>query len=126
MSSLDARYGMRQPIRRGWWIAGIASTLAIVLGWMVWVNFGSVAIETQDVTHQYDAATQEMSITWNVSAKPGTRLSCALQALNEEFQVVGWKVVDLPPSTDYTRQFTERIRTVMVPNTGLAYSCWAS
>lgn len=124
MTSLEARYGQPRKSRFGWWIVGAVAAIALV--WMVWVNFGQSSIETQDVTHSYDPATSEMSITWNVSVAPGTPVSCALQALNEQFQVVGWKVVDIPASADYTRQFTEIVRTAMTPNSGLAYSCWAS
>lgn len=126
MTNLENRYGARQPIRRGWWIAGISLVAVVAAVWMAAVNFGVTKIETQDITHQYDAASREMSITWNVSVQPGTDVACALQVLNEQFQVVGWKVVDIPASNEYTRQFTETVRTAMTPNTGLAYRCWAS
>ena len=126
MSSLDARYGTRRPVKRVWWIVGASVVLAVVLSWMVWVNFGDTKIEALDVTHSYDPARSEMSITWNLTVAPGTPVACAVQALNEQFQVIGWKVVDVPASDQYTRQLTETIRTAMTPNSGLVYACWGS
>lgn len=126
MSSLDERYGTRKPVRRTWWIVGFLAALVVALSWMVWVNFGDTKIGTLDVTHSFDASRNEMSVTWNLTVAPGTPVACAVQALNEQFQVVGWKVVDIPVSDQYNRQFTETFRTVMTPNTGLVYACWAS
>ena len=126
MSSLEQRYGARPPVKKRWWIVGVGSALAVFAGWAIWVNFGFSAIETRDISHSFDAATRTTTIAWSVTVKPGTPVSCAVQALNGEFQVVGWKVVDIPAGTEYSRQFSETIRTVMPPQAGLVYACWAS
>lgn len=126
MNHLAQRYGERRPVRRIWWVLAGGAALLITLTWMVWVTFGSATIGTLDVTHSYDSSRQEMSITWQVTAPPGTPLACAVQALNEQFQVVGWDVVDIPASENHTQQLSHVIRTVMTPNTGLVYHCWAS
>lgn len=126
MTNLEDRYGRVRRPRRGRWIVGICAALVIALVWMVWVNFSVTSIETQDISHSYDEASQTMSITWSVSVAADTPVSCALQALNEQFQVVGWKVVDLPASADYSREFSDTIRTAMTPTSGLVYRCWAS
>jgi len=59
-----------------------------------------------------------------VSLPPLNPASCAVQALNESFTVVGWTIIDLAPSTDYTRSFTEIVKTTELSNTGLIYRCW--
>ncbi|MGV1034633.1 MAG: DUF4307 domain-containing protein [Microbacteriaceae bacterium] len=126
MTSLDERYGTGRRSRRPWWIAGIAVVTVLTAVWLVWVNFSVTSIGAQDVTHLYNPDSRTMNITWNVTVNPGTDVSCALQVLNEQFQVVGWKVVDIPGGTEHTRQFNEDVRTAMTPNTGLVYGCWAS
>jgi hypothetical protein len=47
-----------------------------------------------------------------------------LQALNEQFAIVGWKIVELPPGGDRTRAFVENIRVTEPAVTGLIYRCW--
>lgn len=126
MTSLDERYGTQRRSRRSWWIAGIAFVAVLAGAWMVWVNFGTTSIDAQDVTHSYNADDRVMNITWNVTVTPGTPVACALQVLNEQFQVVGWKVVEIPAGTEHTRQFSEDVRTAMAPNSGLVYNCWTS
>jgi hypothetical protein len=126
MTSLEQRYGAPRRPRRGWWALGIGAVVAVALIWMVWVTFGNPTIETRDITATVNSESREMTVSWSVTAQPGTRLACAVQALNRDFQVVGWKVVDIPASSEFTRQFSETFRTAMTPQTGLVYACWAS
>ena len=51
-------------------------------------------------------------------------MSCALQALNAEFAIVGWKIVELPGGTERTRAFVENVRVTEPAVTGLIYRCW--
>ena len=55
---------------------------------------------------------------------PGTTASCALEALNEKYAVIGWKIVELPASSERTRSFTDVVRTSEPAVTGLIYRCW--
>lgn len=126
MSALSERYGTRRPIRKRWWVLGAATVLTAALGWMAWVAFDVSTLEARDITHSYNAERGEVSVTWNLTVKPGTPVACAVQALNPDFQVVGWKVVTIPASTEVTRQFTETFKTAMKPKAGLVYACWAS
>ena len=58
------------------------------------------------------------------SVNPGTDVTCAIQALNESFGIVGWKIVELGRASERTRVFTETLRTAEQPVTGLPYRCW--
>ena len=127
-SNLDDRYG-RTPgstrrDRRLRWIA--AGVFAVVLtAWVVWAGLDGVgpSIEARDTRHQI-IDDNSISVTFEVSLPTGTASSCAVQALNETFTVVGWKVIDLPPSERYTRSLTEIVHTTELSNTGLIYRCW--
>jgi hypothetical protein len=127
-SNLDDRYGRtpraRLRDRRGKWI--VAGAFALILtAWVVWAGLdgASPTIEARDTRHQI-IDDNSISVTFEVSLPTDTASSCAVQALNETFTVVGWKIVDLPPSTDYTRSFTEVLHTTELSNTGLIYRCW--
>jgi len=127
-SNLDERYGRtpgsRIRDRRVLWI--VAGAFALVLtAWVVWAGLDGAgpSIEARDTRHQI-IDDNSISVTFEVSLPTGTPASCAVQALNESFTVVGWKVIDLPPSEDYTRSFTEVLRTTELSNTGLIYRCW--
>jgi hypothetical protein len=127
-STLDERYGRtpgkRLRDRRVLWI--VAGAFAVILtAWVVWAGLDGAgpAIEARDTRHQI-IDENSISVTFEVSLPTGNPASCAVQALNETFTVVGWKVIDLPPSTDYTRSFTEVLHTTELSNTGLIYRCW--
>ena len=129
-SNLDERYGRtpgsRLRDRRVLWV--VAGTFALVLtAWVVWAGLDGAgpAIEARDTRHQI-IDDNSISVTFEVSLPTGTPASCAVQALNESFTVVGWKVIDLPPSESYTRSLTEIVHTTELSNTGLIYRCWVT
>jgi hypothetical protein len=126
--NLDARYG-RTPSGRGrdrrllWIVAG--GFALVLVAWVVWAGLDGSApqIEARDTRHSI-IDEHSVSVTFEVSMPKGSSASCAVEALNENFTIVGWKVVDLPPSDLYTRSVTEIIRTTELSNTGLIYRCW--
>lgn len=127
-TDLETRYGRapgkRKRDRRSLWL--LAGGFAIVLAaWVIWAGLdgGAAVIETRDTRHSI-MDENSVSVTFEVSMPTGTPASCAIDALNESFTVVGWKVIDLPPSDRYTRSFTEIVRTTELSNTGLVYRCW--
>ena len=125
---IQSRYG-RTPQRRVrdrrilWGLGGI---FAVVLGaWVLWTGLdgASTQIEARNIGHTIiDEHT--VSVTFEVALPVNRTASCAVQALNESYSVVGWKIIDLPPSTLYNRSFTELLRTTDLSNTGLIYECW--
>jgi hypothetical protein len=125
---LDARYG-RTPGRRNrtrWIAIGTAVAFVVVFGaWVIWGGLlGSPAqIETNDTGHSIiDDST--VRVTWELSVAPGSTTSCAVQALNDNFGIVGWKVIDVPASTDRTRSLSADLRTMEPAVSGLIYRCW--
>jgi hypothetical protein len=127
-AALAERYG-RGPkrSRRGRWFGVAAGGVVVVVAvvWALWAGLGSASaqIDAEDTGHQViDARTVQISFT--VSMPPGSTASCALQAQNENFAVVGWKIVDIPASDKTTQSVTETIRSSELANTGLIYGCW--
>jgi len=125
---LDERYGRtagaERRTRRLMTIAGVIFA-AVFTAWVVWGGLSgtNAELETRDLGYANITDTS-IDVRWEISAAPGTDVSCAIQALNESFGIVGWRIFDLPPSTERTRVFVETLRTAERPVTGLPYRCW--
>lgn len=127
-AALDERYGRTPGRRRRRTIVAVATGAAVVItsiAWVIWVGLfePGASLETRDLGFTLGEQ-GTVDIRFEVSADPGAEVSCALQALDQQFGIVGWKVVDLPPSDDRTRVFTEVVQTAADPVTGLIYRCW--
>jgi hypothetical protein len=126
--TLDSRYG-RAPRRRLQGRRTLVVTVAVLavamLGWLVWTGLGGSQplLETRDIRNVV-VDDRNVSVTFEASIPVGRSASCAVQALNQSFTVVGWKVLDLPPSDRYSRSFTVPLRTTELATTGLIYRCW--
>jgi hypothetical protein len=127
-SALDARYG-RTPSRRRaarWWAIAVAIAVAVVVAlWAGWVGLlGPAASVESDTTGFTILSDSEVEVEYQVSVAPGATAACAVEALSEQYAIIGWKVVEVPASTERTRAFTEIIRTAEPAVTGLIYHCW--
>lgn len=122
---LDERYGRRAPRR---WIAvlGGATAVAIVAVGLWWMRGSTIeSVDTNDLGYVV-VDDHAVELRFAVTAPRGREVHCALEALDEEFGIVGWKIIRLPASDEHTRGFTERIPTVALATTGLVNTCWVS
>jgi Domain of unknown function (DUF4307) len=128
VTDLDLRYGRtpRRTLQRRWFVIGVAVVFVVALSaWLVWAGLlGAAAqFETSDTGHVI-VSNSLVTVRFAVTVDPGTKVGCALEALDESFTVVGWKLVDIPASSDRTRTFSEDVRTSEQAVTGLIYRCW--
>jgi hypothetical protein len=127
-SALDERYGRNPQTARRFRLVGIiagAFAALVMLAWLVWAGLGGSAatLEARDTGHTI-VSDSSVDVSWSLTVEPGTATSCAVQALNESFGVVGWKIVNVPASEVRTRELTETVRTTELAVTGLIYRCW--
>lgn len=128
-SNIDDRYG-RTPKRRLrdrlLLLAGGVVAAVVVVTWVVWAGLdgSQPQLQAKDLSHTLLNEERAVEVTWQLSVPPGSETACAVQALNEEFTVVGWKIVEIPASDRHLRTFTERVRVAQPANTGLISSCW--
>lgn len=128
VSTIDARYG-RTPgsTRRTRLIAILAGAgvLVVVVAWVIWVGLlgPQSGLGSRDLGYVVDGDSA-IEVRYEVTVDAGGTASCALQALNSDFGIVGWKIVDLPASDTGTRQFRETLTTSETAVTGLIYRCW--
>lgn len=128
-NTVAERYGRTSGDRRRRLVIGIgaaAGVLVVAVAWVIWVGlFGpSASLDARDTGYTNDNPDGSVDVRFEVTVDAGTPVSCALQALNEQFAIVGWKIVDLPPAPERTRAFVENVRVTEPAVTGLIYRCW--
>jgi hypothetical protein len=128
VTDLDARYGRTVSSAERTRRVAIGAGILFVLVFGAWLWWGGLLeppaqFEARDIGHDI-VSPSEVSVTWQFTAEPGTPAKCALQALNEQFGIVGWIVVDVPASDERIRRLTETIRTAEPAVNGLIYRCW--
>jgi Domain of unknown function (DUF4307) len=127
-AALDLRYGrtLRRRIQRRWFVIAVAAVFVVVFSaWLIWAGLlGDAAqLETEDTGHVI-VSDSLVNVRFDVTVDPGSKVGCAVEALNESFTVVGWTVIELPTSTQRTRSFRQDVRTSEQAVTGLIYRCW--
>ncbi|WP_448005372.1 DUF4307 domain-containing protein [Agromyces bauzanensis] len=129
--ALDARYGRTRPRRtrdRLLLIAGAVAVAIVLVAWVVWAGLdgSKPSVEATDTGHVLMNDQRAVEVSWTLSVPPGNETACIAQALDEDFTVVGWKVVEIPASDRHLRSFTETVRVAQEANTGLISHCWLS
>ncbi|MDQ1608654.1 MAG: hypothetical protein QOE16_1386 [Microbacteriaceae bacterium] len=125
---LAGRYGRsRSRIRRErWWIVGVAiAFIAVFAAWTVWAGYDgtSATLEETDTAYTVHNA-QSVSVSFTINTAPGQPVSCAVEAMNATFAIVGWKIVSYPASQLQVTSHTETVRTTELATTGLISQCW--
>jgi Domain of unknown function (DUF4307) len=126
---LAARYGhtSTRRTRDRMLVIGAAIAFAIVLvAWVVWAGLDGQkpSVEATDTGHRLMNEERAVEVSWTLSVPPGNETACIVEALDEDFTVVGWRVVEIPASEQHLRTFTESVRVAREANTGLISSCW--
>jgi hypothetical protein len=125
---LADRYGTTTKDRqhqKAWAITGASAVAVVLLAWLGWAGLGQPGsqFDTRDLGYEL-VSDSEVNVRFEVSTAPGTTLSCAVQALNAQYGIVGWAIVDIPPAQVRTRVFNQPLRTSETAVTGLLYECW--
>lgn len=129
-TQLDDRYGrsraVRSPRQRRLLVIGITTLSAVaIIWWLLWTDVLGLnaTVVARDTGHSLVSDTR-VSVDFDLTVTEGREAACAVQALNPDFAVVGWKVFVYPASTERLRQITETVVTSEPATTGLVYSCW--
>jgi hypothetical protein len=122
---LDERYG-RTRRRRLPWVIGIVLVVVVVaaFGWMT-ITQSMNSVDVDDLGYEV-VDEHSVTVAFQITGSGGRDVVCALQALDEQFGVVGWKIVEIPATGSDQQRFTERVPTVAEATTGLVNSCWVA
>jgi Domain of unknown function (DUF4307) len=126
--TLDDRYGRTKNWKLRNRAVFVILGVVIVVVFTAWVVWGGLLtpgaqIDTDDigsVVHSSSLTT----VRYQLAVDPGTAVKCAAEALDENFSVVGWKIIDVPASDAHTRVLSTDVRTTQRAASGLIYSCW--
>ncbi|PRA82856.1 DUF4307 domain-containing protein [Microbacterium sp. MYb66] len=122
---LDERYG-RTRRRRMPWIIGGAIALLIVgaFSWMT-VAQSMSSVDADDLGFEL-VDEHSVNVSFQVTGVQGRDVVCALEALDEEFGVVGWKIVEIAAGDSHSQARSVSIPTVAAATTGLVNTCWVA
>lgn len=122
---LDERYGRGRRRRLPWIVGSAIAVLAVVaLGWST-VSQSMSSVDADDLGYEVVDA-HSVDVRFQVTIPEGTDVVCAIEALDEEFGVVGWKIVEIPAADRPSQTLSETVPTVSAATTGLVNSCWVA
>lgn len=127
-TALDDRYGRGPTVRRRRRLLGglaLVAALGAAVAWVIWAGplQPGGSLESRDLGYVI-LDDESVEVRFEVTTAPGNRVDCAIQALDERFGIVGWRIVELPASDQRTRTFTTTLVTTHEPVTGTIYRCW--
>lgn len=127
--ALAARYGRTRTNRtrdRLLLIGGAIAFAIVLIAWVVWAGLDGQrpSVEATDTGHRLLNEQRAVEVTWTLSVPPGNETACIVQAFDDNFTIVGWRVVEIPASDTHLRSFTETVRVAREANTGLISRCW--
>jgi hypothetical protein len=129
-AALSARYGRTPERHRRRRLIAIAAGIGGALALVAWLVFGSgilradATIDTRNLGFENLDENANVRVRFELSIDPGTAAECAVQAVDADYGTVGWKVLDVPASTERTRSFDVELRTTARAESGLIYRCW--
>ncbi|UNK69882.1 DUF4307 domain-containing protein [Microbacterium sp. H1-D42] len=122
---LDERYGRKGRRPLPWIIGGVLAVAVIVFfGWTT-VAKQMNAVDAADLGFTV-VDTHSVDLRFQFTAPRGADVACAVEALDVEFGVVGWKIVEFSGNESHTQGVQVSIPTVAEATTGLVKSCWVA
>ncbi|MBQ3360403.1 MULTISPECIES: DUF4307 domain-containing protein [Microbacterium] len=122
---LDERYGRTRRRRAPWIIAGIVAILLVGgYGWGI-VAQSMNQVDADDLGYTL-VDEHSVDVRFQITGVQGKDVVCIVEALDEEFGVVGWKVVEIPAGDSHAQALAATIPTVAEATTGLVNTCWVA
>jgi hypothetical protein len=127
--ALAGRYGdtAKRRTTTRWLLIGLGVFIAVVMiAWAVWGSgLGSSASSLQYTDTANDPIDgQHITVSFAVDAPPNTAVSCAVEAQNIDFTVVGYDVVHLKPTAETHQVVTKSLITYEPAVSGSLDKCW--
>jgi hypothetical protein len=128
---LAARYGdtPRRRVTTRWLLIGLGCFVAaVMIAWAVWgAGLGSASSSLQfTATANNPIDDHHITVSFTVDAPAHTAVSCAVEAQNVDFTVVGYDVVHLKPTPQTHQVVTKSLITYEPAVSGSLDKCWLS
>lgn len=126
-ASLDERYGRTSARGKRRWLIAFIAIGAVIVGTLVWMTLRNSMYSVSVDTLTYDVVDEHrVDVTFQFTSTAGNDVTCALNAPDEDFGVVGYKVVRFHDIASHTMTTTQTIRTDGLATTGTVEGCWIS
>jgi len=127
--ALAGRYGdtAKRRLTTRWLLIGLGVFIAFVMiAWAVWGSgLGSTSSSLQYTDTANDPIdAQHITVSFAVDAPADTAISCAVEAQNVDFTVVGYDVVHLKPTSKTHQVVTKSLITYEPAVSGSLDKCW--
>lgn len=123
MSNSDlvkTRYGQNDNNPKIIWLLAITGIVAII-GFAAWVALSQERLSHTDVG--FSVKDQwHTEVVFDVSKDAGQEVVCSVQALNQQYGIVGWREVQIPKQSSMVR-ITTTINTTEEAVTALVHGC---
>jgi len=122
---LEQRYGRRGVQKRDRIMAITIGVLVLAsfLAWAVWFTIS----DANRVTHRdvaYEIVDEfSAKVTFEVTRKPGQSVVCSVKVLNQAFAIVGYKTLEIAPSTARSQVISTNLNTTELGVSGLVDRC---
>ncbi len=113
-TALEERYGAPRPLRRGLLLAGLATLVAVFLGWVAWVTWFHATPRIDSELISFDVvddnqATARLAVRRAEAEVVGT---CTLRAFSEDHTTVGELAFRVPEGeAPLSQTLTKVVRT---------------
>jgi hypothetical protein len=121
LDPISARYGRKAPSKRGIIVAS-SLLIGVFLVWAAWVAITGNQPTAKTISYEVKANNQ-VTISFSLTKPKDSSVSCAVQALKQDYGIVGYTEVHYPAGSDYLTD-TVTLTTTEPAVTGLVDHCW--
>lgn len=118
------RYG-GAPSRRPIWIIAVLSVVTF-FSWVGWVMATDPTTGIEWVTFETTGGGTIGTMKFQITAPPGTPVTCALRSIDYSMSTNGWEVRSFPASDQFITQYTATLRGVSEISGVDVFRCWRS
>jgi hypothetical protein len=117
------RYGGSGLSARTVWIIASVSVIAF-FSWVTWVFSTDQTTGIEWVAFESTSGETTGTMKFQITAPPGTPVTCALRTVDSSMGTNGWVVKSYPKSDEFTTQYSETIKAVSEVSGIDVYRCW--
>jgi ABC-type transporter Mla subunit MlaD len=117
---VKTRYGQSPDRTKTIWVLAVMGLVAVI-GFAAWVAFSQERLSFEDVG--FSVKDQwHTEVTFDVNKDAGETVFCNVQALNQQYGIVGWREIQVPVDRSSVR-ITTTINTTEEAVTALVHGC---
>ena len=109
-------------MRSVWIIASLS--LLVFFSWVAWVFETDQTTGIEWVAFESTGGETSAFVKFQISAPPGTPVTCALRTVDTSMGTNGWMVKSYSASDQFTTQHSETVKAVSEVSGIEVYRCW--